>query len=114
MLMSVPEARWLHRWMAFHFEVDYTTQPGAGKSLKVYILVSDDSGTTYEYGAGDAQPVRNPDFTIPVVDDTTAREYNVHSIVVPPLDFKLLVWNDTGQELTTFDGSWAPYNEEIQ
>jgi len=56
----------LDTWHAFRFTVDWnTTGPGAGKSLKCYILRSYDDGTTYEYGSASVQPFGRPTSLLP-------------------------------------------------
>lgn len=103
----------LDRWASFYFSINPDVSPGTGTSLKCYLLCSDDSGTTWERGGTGTQPERAPDFVVPVAALNSAHEVMVQRVALPPLDFKLLIWNDTGQQATV-SATMAPYNEEIQ
>jgi len=44
----------------------------------------------------------------------TVQEHFVEELLVGPFNFKLLVWNDTGESLADLDVSHAPYDRESQ
>ena len=100
-------------WAAFHFTATPAVAPGAGKSLKCYLLMSDDAGTTWERGTTSIQPDRAPDFVVALANINSAHEIVVQQVMVPPLNYKLLIWNDSGQSVTVA-AEVAPYNRESQ
>lgn len=89
----------LKRFMTFWLEVNYSIAPSG--AFLCYILPSHDGGTTYEDGSASVQPEGRPDFVIAVRPVTTAQVLAKKNIPIPPSDFKVLVWNETGQTPTT-------------
>lgn len=91
----------LETHMTLEFEFTFGTSPGTGKSLKVYFLLSSDGGTTHEDGDASTQPNRAPDAVVAVRAVTSAQRVMLGPIPIPPNDFHILVWNDTGQSIST-------------
>jgi hypothetical protein len=71
----------------------------SGATVDVYLLPSVD-GTNYCYGADATDPPESAYVGSFVLDAaTTARYVTLHNLPIPPLKFKLLVINNTGQAL---------------
>lgn len=69
--------------------------------FSIWILKSQDGGTTYEAGGTGYTPLRNPDLVIPAPVDTTQRVV-MRDILLPAGFMKFLMKNDaTGQALKT-------------
>ena len=72
----------------------------AGGNLAGWFLMSPDSGTTYEAQSGTHAAIRPPDFIIPLPATTiTATETfkSAGKVLLPALQFKVLVQNNSGQ-----------------
>lgn len=103
---------------AFRALFTFGIAPGEGKSLKCW-FIKDLNSNDYEDGAGGGTPTipaRPPDFFIPVRNVTSAQEVAVdrvgHVLIrLPNCDFKLLVFNDCGQTISTgtLDVFMRPY-----
>lgn len=93
----------LERFMEFWLECNYSVAPDADGHFRCYILPSYDGGTTFEDGSASVEPARSPDFVIPVRAVTTAQVIAKKNIPIPPSDFKVLVWNATGQTPSSND-----------
>jgi len=71
----------------------------AGATVDVYLLPSVD-GTNYCYGSDSDDPPATAYVGSFVLDAATAARYaTLHNLPVPPLRFKLLLVNNTGQAL---------------
>jgi hypothetical protein len=88
----------------FFFAGNPAILPVAGANLAGWWLTSPDSGTTLEPTT--AAPARAPDFIIPLPASTTSTTSTVVSgkssrILVPALQFKVLIQNNAGLTLST-------------
>lgn len=111
----------MDRFAAFALTID--TQ-GAGRDpgawVGIWILPSLDGGATYTTGADGAgvDPNTPPDCIIPLDAVVTARYEICWNVPIPPLFFKVLIENNTGQAFkaaaATNELEWLTYNEEIQ
>lgn len=69
----------------------------AGATVDVYVLPSVDD-TNFCYGSDSVDPPASAYVgSFPLDAATTARYATLHNIPLPPLDFKILVINETGQ-----------------
>lgn len=101
------------------FELEIATQGSArsaGAYCAIYIVTSVD-GTNFQFGdASTAPPANALVATMPLDAATTARYQNSNLIPLPPLQFKVIVENQTGQAFAA-SGSELKityYSEEVQ
>jgi hypothetical protein len=100
-------------WADLYFSVGSPALTGTlavGANVCGWFLTSPDGGTTYE--STSVAPPRPPDFIIPMPAATSLAASSFFKtagpVMLPSLDFKVLVQNNTGQALST-GGTTAPY-----
>lgn len=88
----------------------------ADAHVRIYLLVSVD-GTNYCYGDDSTDPPAGALFHVFDLDAaTTARYVTIENLPIPPLKFKLLVMNETGQAFASSGNTlkYRLHSEESQ
>ena len=80
------------------FNLGTVTTMSVGANLAGWFLTSPDSGTTYE--SLTVVPPRAPDFVVALDATTGNKVYAARRVVLPALQFKVLVQNNSGQSFT--------------
>lgn len=104
----------LDRWCNIMVSITYGTSPTVDRAFKVYILY-DLTSANYEDGSATVEPRVSPVGVYPVLSVTTLQEWTLRGIPLQPFAFKILVWNDTDQTITSnCTVLCETFNEEIQ
>lgn len=90
----------------------------AGGYVELYLIPSAD-GTNYSDGSDSvAPPASTLAGVFPVLAVTTQQRLTLWGLVLPPLKFKFLIINKTGQAFTNTDDEnilkFGAYNDEVQ
>ncbi len=78
----------------------FQSAPAVSSGFSIWILTSEDAGTSYQDGSTSITPQRSPDGVIPTVNDTNAHQ-DCCTVELPAAFYKVLIKNDsTGFSLT--------------
>ena len=88
------------RFMSMSLRSDFTLSPVASGHWKVWIITSLD-GTNYEDGTSSITPARPHDVIFDLRGATGQQVVNIFNVEIPPLKFKLLCINESGQTTTS-------------
>ena len=106
-----------HMYADFELLCDFASNPSAGGYVALYLIPSLD-GTNY--ADGDASIVPAESLLVgafPVQANTNDQRIHLRGVLLPPLKFKPLVVNKSGQAFTSDNDhalSYRTYNEEVQ
>jgi hypothetical protein len=81
----------------------FGTAPAANKAVSVWVLTSEDDGTSYEDGGSSVTPARAPDVVFPVPVDSSAHQ-QARECRLPVGFVKFLAKNDADQ---TINSGWT-------
>lgn len=102
------------RFCNFEVELDMDAAPAAGAPIYLWILydlVGDGSYPTYSNGEAYHGP---PTVTVQLNDVDTLQRYNFFNIPIAPFKLKVLLWDNSGQDVDVCNLSIFTHNEAIQ
>ena len=107
------------RFLALDFQI---TSDGAtldGGPLEIFVIyeVAVDGTTTYEAGSDTVKPFyRSKVGDVEITDTGSAQYQKLRRIPIDPAPFKIVVWNETGDDISAnnLDVDAYTYNEEVQ
>ena len=112
---AIANATATDRWMDLELNVTFGVAPSAGGYVGVYIVPSLD-GTNYSDGdASIVPPATMFVGSFPVRAVTTAQKVHIKQVPLQPLNFKVVVDNQSGQAFPATGSTvkYRTYNEEI-
>jgi hypothetical protein len=100
----------LHPYATFELYLGTQTARSTGAAVLMYILpeISDN----YGFGSASLQPLQAPDAVFSFDAATTARYVAVSMIPIPPTNFHVVLWNQTGQSFAATGNilNWEIYD----
>jgi hypothetical protein len=95
-VLSNDQATELDLYCTFELNVTFAVAPTENSQVELYIVWAID-GTNYETNSSEGRPKNGYVGGFIVDNVTTAQRITVPNVLVPPMDFKIMVINKTGQ-----------------